>query len=314
MPIKNLQDFYRKYYQPDNCLLVIAGKFDQAKAMAAGRKVLWQAAQARRASSTRPTPKSRRKTASASVTLRRVGDVGLVAAAYHIPSGGHRGHRRAGRAGQHSGRCPRRAGCTRRWSKPRIATDVPASAASWHDPGVFEVEAEVRKGDSLDAARDILLDVTEKSAADTPFTEDEVEPAKQQLLKPRELAAADTSRIAVQLSDWASQGDWRLYFLHRDRIEKVTPKEVQQVAEKYLRRENRTLGMFIPTDKSEKTEIPDDARPGQSARRLQGPRRNLRRRGVRRLARQHRRPHASGRRCPKASRSRCCRRRRAARR
>ena len=28
----------------------------------------------------------------------------------------------------------------------------------------------------------------------------------------------------MQLSDWAAQGDWRLYFLHRDRIEKSRPK------------------------------------------------------------------------------------------
>src|SRR5882757_7669847 len=33
VPINKLQDFYRKYYQPDNCMLVIAGKFDEAKAM-----------------------------------------------------------------------------------------------------------------------------------------------------------------------------------------------------------------------------------------------------------------------------------------
>ena len=41
-------------------------------------------------------------------------------------------------------------------------------------------------------------------------------------------------------------GDWRLYFLHRDRIEKVTPADVQRVAAKYLLASNRTLGYFIP--------------------------------------------------------------------
>ena len=32
VPIERLQGFYRKYYQPDNAMLVIAGKFDEAKA------------------------------------------------------------------------------------------------------------------------------------------------------------------------------------------------------------------------------------------------------------------------------------------
>ena len=34
VPIERLQGFYRKYYQPDNAVLVIAGKFDEAKALA----------------------------------------------------------------------------------------------------------------------------------------------------------------------------------------------------------------------------------------------------------------------------------------
>ncbi len=34
VPIERLQAFYRKYYQPDNAVLVVAGKFDEAKALA----------------------------------------------------------------------------------------------------------------------------------------------------------------------------------------------------------------------------------------------------------------------------------------
>src|SRR5581483_7651943 len=34
VPIDRLAAFYRKYYQPDNAVLVIAGQFDQSKALA----------------------------------------------------------------------------------------------------------------------------------------------------------------------------------------------------------------------------------------------------------------------------------------
>src|SRR5207237_10391925 len=34
VPIDRLADFYRKYYQPDNAVLVIAGQFDVSKALA----------------------------------------------------------------------------------------------------------------------------------------------------------------------------------------------------------------------------------------------------------------------------------------
>src|ERR1051325_9663445 len=33
VPIERLQGFYRKYYQPDNAILVVAGKFDPAHAL-----------------------------------------------------------------------------------------------------------------------------------------------------------------------------------------------------------------------------------------------------------------------------------------
>ena len=34
VPIEKLQAFYRNYYQPDNAVLVMAGKFDEAKTLA----------------------------------------------------------------------------------------------------------------------------------------------------------------------------------------------------------------------------------------------------------------------------------------
>src|SRR5262249_25939468 len=57
-------------------------------------------------------------------------------------------------------------------------------------------------------------------------------------------------------SNYAAQGDWRLYFLDRDRTEKVTPEQVKAAAAKYLQRNNRTVGMFIPTEKPERVPVP----------------------------------------------------------
>ena len=40
VPIENLQAFYKKYYQPDNVVLIVAGKFEEAKALALVEKYL----------------------------------------------------------------------------------------------------------------------------------------------------------------------------------------------------------------------------------------------------------------------------------
>ncbi|MCW9027787.1 MAG: insulinase family protein, partial [Kangiella sp.] len=56
----------------------------------------------------------------------------------------------------------------------------------------------------------------------------------------------NTQSVALQLTEWVGMGDWRLLFLNRDRIEKVTAEDVQKAAEEYLVDDNRTLALFIP--------------------------------------------------------------------
>ena len=135
------------------------------------------------------------------------------------------------------------------------ATSAVAFARAMHDPGVLTLQAEVPRDGALEEVRDTLIATVEEIGT-TGVTVEEVQRARQQILKARDLAAVETSQLAIALSEWAAQGDWRLYFLHRDRIEKVTPEDVRSVAAKYLQRNNRTVGMYIPTAKPERIAIP----------------------------------------------------------
>ena len=254
VPIASLQAFYKKYYQPDNAMLIVAGKFDHETALKYIGEYFDKLPRPERKLDKTYTEEPAQD-GERTVTLRRVGDVGIVSAMYHAPSAGHPHSAALDVLGEILGATPS-GRLYKDLVETRKATGIAAGVLSAHDPGIFQVQAEVRKGDSLEEAREILLKTTEQVGADG-VTQAEVERAVQKLLKQRELAASDTSRIAIQLSEWASQGDWRLYFLHRDRVEKVTPEAVQEVAAKYLKQNNRTVGMFIPTDKTEKTPIPE---------------------------------------------------------
>ena len=72
----------------------------------------------------------------------------------------------------------------------------------------------------------------------------------------REQEASDSAQLAVHLSEWAAQGDWRLYFLYRDRLEQVTANDVNRVARLYLEPSNRTVGIYYPTKEAQRTTIP----------------------------------------------------------
>ena len=84
-----------------------------------------------------------------------------------------------------------------------------------------------------------------------------MERAKQTLLKNIELNLKNTDFIGLTISDWAAQGDWRLLFLHRDRLRKVVTEDVQRVAGSFLKQANRTVGLYLPVDKvPERAAIP----------------------------------------------------------
>ena len=51
-------------------------------------------------------------------------------------------------------------------------------------------------------------------------------------------------------------GDWRLLFLYRDGLEKVTKDDVNRVASNYLKPQNSTVGFFIPTEQPDRATIP----------------------------------------------------------
>jgi zinc protease len=139
----------------------------------------------------------------------------------------------------------------------KMATRVSAQPMASHDPGTIEIVASVntKEAAALDKVRDAMVSVLGEVAR-SGVTAEEVDRARQKILKDRELAAADPNRIAVELSEWGAQGDWRLYFLNRDRIEQVTPAQVKEVADKYFDTSNRTVGYFIPTARPERTPIP----------------------------------------------------------
>ncbi len=255
VPIDNLRAFYKKYYQPDNAMLVVAGKFDEKKAIEYISKYFGSIPRPDRKlqeTYTEEPPQDGER----SVTLRRVGDVGVVGLVYHVPAAAHAEFPAVKilaeiLSAEPSGRLYKALVETGK------AAEVSVDPHAYHDPGVLEITAQVNTKDvaALEKVRDTMLSVIDQ-IVQSGVTPEEVDRARQSLLKDRELAAADSNRVAVELSEWGAQGDWRLYFLNRDRIEQVTPAQVKDVAVKYLTVSNRTVGFFVPTSKPERTPIP----------------------------------------------------------
>ena len=257
VPIERLQGFYRKYYQPDNAILVVAGKFDEAKTLRLIEDKFGRIPRPARTGDMKlwptytldPTQDGERE-----VTLRRVGDVQVLTAVYHVPAGSHPDYAAVDvlarvLGSQPSGRL------YQALVVPKKAANAFAYAYRLREPGALLATVQVRKEDPLAPAREALLAALD-AAVTTPATDEEVERAKVEITKNTELLINNSERVALTLSEWASMADWRMLFIHRDRVKQVTAADVQRVAAAYLKSSNRTLGTFVPTEKPDRAEIP----------------------------------------------------------
>ena len=109
--------------------------------------------------------------------------------------------------------------------------------------------------------------------AQQPVTDEEVERARTRLLTHIEQTFADPEHFGVALSGAIAAGDWRLFFLAREDLRKVTAADVQRVALAWLKPSNRTLGRFIPEDHSEHAPAPALADVGARLRDFTRPKR-----------------------------------------
>jgi zinc protease len=252
VPIENLRVFYKKYYQPDNVVLIVAGKFEEARALALVQKYLGSLPRPSRILAdtyTEEPPQDGERT----VVLRRVGSVGSVGAAYHIPAAAHPDwaplNLLAGILSQQpNGRL------YKALVESKKSNTVSAFAGNNHDPGLFTVTAEAEPG-QIDAVRDTLLQTLEGLVA-VPFTPDEVNKAKVRSRRAYERMQSDSQGMAQRLSAASALGDWRLLFIQRDRLEAVGADDVNRVARTYFHKHNRTVGLYVPEKQPQRLAIP----------------------------------------------------------
>lgn len=251
--IERLRAFYKTYYQPDNAVLTVAGRFDEQDMIRRVQKAFGDIPKPERELAelyTVEPPQDGEK----AVTVRRVGDIQWYAASYHIPAGSHPEFAPIQVLTQVLGDTPR-GRLHKNLVDIKLAVSAFAMPFQLQDPGVILLAAQVDKAGDLEKTRSAFLQSVEQVDAQ-PVTEEEVERAKRNLLKDIDMAFNSSERIAVLLSEYIGMGDWRLLFLNRDRIEQVTAEDVQRVAKKYLSPNNRTEGRFLPAESSQRVIIP----------------------------------------------------------
>ena len=254
-PFDKLRRFYDKHYRPDNAVLTIAGRFDQQHILEAVTKTFGKLAQPEteieKLYTVEPVQDGERL-----VTLRRTGEIPIVAVQYHIPSALH-GDSPAIKVLEEIMSNNARG----RLQKELVEPGVSSSSGAWSflrkDPSSLTFLANGFKGKDFDEMENKLISLVE-NIKENKITEEEVKLAKASILKATEDSLRNVVSVGSTLTEYIAMGDYRYIFYLRDLVEQVKLEDVQRVAEKYLIRSNRTLGRFIPTKKPVRAHIEED--------------------------------------------------------
>jgi zinc protease len=252
VPIERLRNFYSTWYRPDNATLIVAGKIDMQKTLTTIQKHFAPIARPKATMpkfyTVEPVQDGERE-----VNVRRSGDIRIINLSYRVPGVTHPDTAALSVLTNVLGDTP-----TGRLHKTLVETKIAAGAGAGNDEfresGLAQLLLITPKDADIAKAESELLRIAEGLAA-SPITEDEVKNAKQRLANNFERRFSDVNDVAMRLTDAVASGDWRLYFLQRDRIAAVTVDDVNRVAKTYFRPSNRTLGRFIPTDNAERVQI-----------------------------------------------------------
>ena len=247
--IPRLQAFYRQYYQPDNATLIVSGRFDAAKVLG------WVA------ESFGPIPRPPRvlpptytldppQDGERQVTVRRVGGTASIYMAYHMPAGPAPDFAAVEMIASVLGDTPG-GRLHKRLVEKQLAAQTFGFAWDLAEPGLLMTGASLAPGQDVTAARAAMA-ATVDSLAGEPVTAEELERARMQWLNGWDDGFADPERVGVALSESIGMGDWRLYFLRRDQVRKVTLADVRRVAAAWLHADNRTVGIYLPTTQPER--------------------------------------------------------------
>ena len=242
--IGRLQAFYRLHYQPDNATLIVSGRYDAAKVVDWITRYFG------------PLPKPQRtlpptytldppQDGERLVTVRRVGGAPILYAGYHLPPAAHPDTAAAHMLSYVLGDTPG-GRLHKRVVEQKLAAQAFAQLLANRESSVMLMGTGLAPGQDAQKARAALAGVLDGLATE-PVTAEELERARLTWLNGWDQGFADPERVGQELSESLAEGDWRLYFLQRDRVRAVTLADVNRVARQWIKRSNRTVAVFEPT-------------------------------------------------------------------
>ena len=256
-----LRKFYEKFYQPDNAILTIGGKFDEANAL----KYI--------ADYFSVIPKPTRELGGTYTVepaqngekyfeIKRNNDQQIVAAGYHTAAYADKDF--AALSALYEILTDDPSGYLyKSLVENKKVTSIWTFSPTVRDPGMVYFNFDVPKNNNLDEITKAVKSELDKVSS-IKYTEDDLKRAKAKLMKYIDEEKNNTINYTIGLTEIIGAGDYRLGFIYRDNVENLKLSDIQNVAQKYLKNNNRTIGVFRPSENEERV-FPTEFRDEQIA-------------------------------------------------
>src|SRR6266545_514036 len=243
--IDDVRAFHATYYVPNNATLVLAGDFDPQQALAWIEKYFGPIPKAKEIP--RDIPQEPAQTGE-----RRVVDyhantpLPAVILTYHVPQEGHPDLYSL----EVASRILSDGQSSRLYRKmvyeQQMSLQAGGEAITLEDPGVFFFFTVLQQGHTAEEGEKSLEEEIARLQSQ-PVSPEELDKAKNQLMAGQVFQSQAVNDKGVSIGHASViLGDWRLVNQQLEKYQKVTAADVQNVARKYFRPENRTVVTMLP--------------------------------------------------------------------
>jgi zinc protease len=247
---EDLYGYYRKYYSPDNAFIVVSGDVKPESMLQKIKKhfaniPLAGTDRKTKAGSVEPEQKEEKR-----IYLKRDAELPYILTAYHVPSFPHKDCFALEvlstiLSGGRSSRLYRSI-----VYEKKLAIESFADYIGFHkDPFLFLFGAAAAPGKDIEEVERAIDAEIEKIKREPP-SDREMQKAKNQIEAFFIFAQDSNYSKAYYAGLFEILGSWKLVDTYLEGIRRVAPEDIQAVARKYFSRDNRTVGILIPTKKA----------------------------------------------------------------
>ncbi len=241
---KIMRDFYNKFYNPNNAAIVLAGDFNEGTALKLINNYFGKIKNENSYAAPYSIPRDEPQKKEKRFTVKRAGSFKILEVGYHITDAKHKDIYPLNIVEEiliKGEKSPLKKALIEKG----LATDVYGGAEANVDPGLFYILVSLTPKASHKQVEKIITREIEKLVKNPP-QEKEILAAKNRIKANYLFSQDGTYAKALNIGFFETINNWKQSIEWTEQISKATKEDVANILDCYFRKENKTIGYFIP--------------------------------------------------------------------